>query len=129
MISSTKMENKEDNIIVQKTFDFAIRVINLYKHLCYNAINKEFIISKQLVRSGTSIGANIEEAIGGQSTADFISKLSIAYKEARESRYWLRLLHRTNYLTDTEYNSLVADLDDIIKIIAKIKLTTQKNNS
>lgn len=129
MISSTKMENKEDNIIVQKTFDFAIRVINLYKHLCYNAINKEFIISKQLVRSGTSIGANIEEAIGGQSTADFISKLSIAYKEARESRYWLRLLHRTNYLTDTEYNSLVADLDDIINIIAKIKLTTQKNNS
>ena len=123
------MENKEDNIIVQKTFDFAIRVINLYKHLCYNAINKEFIISKQLVRSGTSIGANIEEAIGGQSTADFISKLSIAYKEARESRYWLRLLHRTNYLTDTEYNSLVADLDDIINIIAKIKLTTQKNNS
>ena len=86
MISSTKMENKEDNIIVQKTFDFAIRVINLYKHLCYNAINKEFIISKQLVRSGTSIGANIDEAIGGQSTADFISKLSIAYKEARESR-------------------------------------------
>jgi four helix bundle protein len=123
------MENKEDNIIVQKTFDFAIRVINLYKHLCYNAINKEFIISKQLVRSGTSIRANIEEAIGGQSTADFISKLSIAYKEARESRYWLRLLHRTNYLTDTEYNSLVADLDDIINIIAKIKLTTQKNNS
>lgn len=123
------MENKEDNIIVQKSFDFAVRSINLYKHLCYNAPNKEFIISKQLVRSGTSIGANIEEAIGGQSTADFISKLSIAYKEARESRYWIKLLHKTNYITDTEYKSLIADLDDIINIIAKIKLTTQKNNS
>ncbi len=123
------MDNKEDNIIVQKTFDFAVRSINLYKHLCYKATNKEFVISKQLVRSGTSIGANIEEAIGGQSTADFISKLSIAYKEARESRYWIKLLYKTEYITDAEYKSLIADLDDIINIIAKIKLTTQKNNN
>ena len=124
------MKDPEDNIIVQKTFDFAIRCINLYKHLCYNAVNKEFVISKQLVRSGTSIGANIEEAIGGgHSTADFVAKLSIAYKEARESRYWIRLLSKTNYINEQEYTSLMTDLDDIINIIAKIKLTTKKNNS
>ena len=123
------MDNKENNIIVQKTFDFAVRSINLYKHLCYKSANKEFIISKQLVRSGTSIGANIEEAIGGQSTADFISKLSIAYKEARESLYWIKLLYKTKYITEAEYKSLTADLDDIINIIAKIKITTQKNNN
>lgn len=123
------MDSKENNIIVQKTFDFAIRSINLYKYLCYKATNKEFIISKQLLRSGTSIGANIEEAIGGQSTADFISKLSIAYKEARESLYWIKLLYKTDYITDAEYKSLTADLDDIIKIIAKIKITTLKNTN
>ena len=123
------MKDPEDNIIVQKTFDFAIRCINLYKHLCYNAVNKEFVISEQLVRSGTSIGANMEEAIGGQSTADFVAKLSIAYKEARESRYWIRLLSKTNYINEQEYTSLMTDLDDIINIIAKIKLTTEKNNS
>lgn len=123
------MDSKENNIIVQKTFDFAVRSINLYKHLCYKAINKEFIISKQLLRSGTSIGANIEEAIGGQSTADFISKLSIAYKEARESLYWIKLLYKTDYITDAEYKILTADLDDIIKIIAKIKITTLKNTN
>jgi four helix bundle protein len=119
----------EDNIIVQKSFDFAVRCVNLYKHLCYRANNKEFVISKQLLRSGTSIGANIEEAVGGQSTADFLSKLSIAYKEARESRYWIKLLHETNYISDKEYDSVMTDLDDIINIIAKIKLTTEKNNS
>ena len=123
------MENPEENIIVQKSFDFAVRSINLYKYLCYSATNKEFIISKQLVRSGTSIGANIEEAIGGQSTADFVSKLSIAYKEARESRYWIKLLYKTDYISEKEYNSLITDLDDIINIIAKIKITTLKNNS
>ena len=123
------MKNSDDNIIAQKSMDFAIRCINLYKHLCYNTTNKEFIISKQLVRSGTSIGANIEEAIGGQSTADFLSKLSISYKEARETRYWLTLLYKTAYIQENEYNSMLADLDDIINIIAKIKLTTQKNNS
>ena len=75
------------------------------------------------------LGANIEEALGGQSTADFVSKLSIAYKEARESSYWLRLLHATNYISDNEYNSLLNDLNDITNIIAKIKITTIKNNS
>lgn len=122
------MKDPEDNIIVQKSFDFAVRCVKLYKHLCYKTINKEFVISKQLLRSGTSIGANIEEAVGGQSTADFLSKLSIAYKEARESKYWIKLLHETGYITEKEYNSLITDLDDIANIIAKIKLTTEKKN-
>ena len=123
------MKAPEDNIVAQKSFDFAVRCVKLYKHLCYNAINKEYVISKQLLRSGTSIGANIEEAVGGQSTADFLAKLGIAYKEARESKYWIKLLHETSYLSDEEYVSLINDLDDIINIIAKIKLTTEKNNS
>ena len=119
----------DDNIIAQKSFAFAVRCVNLYKYLYYNAPSKEFVISKQLLRSGTSIGANIEEALGGQSTADFVSKLSIAYKEARESSYWLRLLHATDYISDKEYDSLQKDLDDILNIIAKIQITTKKNNS
>ena len=122
------MKAPEDNIIVQKSFNFAVRCVNLYKHLCYKTINKEFVISKQLLRSGTSIGANIEEAVGAQSTADFLAKLSIAYKEARESRYWIKLLYETGYITEKEFTSLINDLDDIVNIIAKIKLTTEKNN-
>jgi len=123
------MSKMDDNIIAQKSFAFAVRCVNLYKYLYYNAPSKEFVISKQLLRSGTSIGANIEEALGGQSTADFVSKLSIAYKEARESSYWLRLLHATDYISDKEYDSLQKDLDDILNIIAKIQITTKKNNS
>ena len=123
------MKAPEDNIVAQKSFDFAVRCVKLYKHLRYNASNKEFILSKQLLRSGTSIGANIEEAVGGQSTADFLAKLSIAYKEARESKYWIKLLYKTSYISDKEYDSLISDLEDIINIIAKIKLTTEKNNS
>ncbi len=123
------MKAPEDNIIVQKSFDFAVRCVNLYKHLCYKSNHKEYVISKQLVRSGTSIGANIEEAVGAQSTADFLAKLSIAYKEARESRYWIKLLYHTGYINEAEYNSLINDLEDITNIIAKIKLTTEKNNA
>lgn len=78
------MKDPKDNIVVQKSFNFAVRCVNLYKYLCYKTILKEFVISKQLLRSGTSIGANIEEAMGAQSTADFLSKLSVSYKEARE---------------------------------------------
>ncbi|MDX1903732.1 MAG: four helix bundle protein [Thermonemataceae bacterium] len=81
---------KEDNIILQKTFAFAVRIVKLYKLLCED--KREFILSKQLLRSGTSIGANTEEAVGGLSKADFIARLGIAYKEARESVYWIKLL-------------------------------------
>ncbi len=122
------MKSAEENIIQEKTFDFAIRIVKLYKYLTTTATNKEYTLSKQLLRSGTSIGANTEEAIGATSTADFINKLSIAYKEARESRYWIRLLEKTDYLSPKEADSLLTDLDDICNILAKIQITTKSKS-
>ena len=87
---------KKDNIIQEKSYAFAIKIVSLYKSLIHE--KKEFILSKQLLKSGTSIGANVEEAIEGQSRKDFYVKLTIAYKEARETHYWLRLLRDTGYL-------------------------------
>lgn len=98
----------KDNIITDKSYAFAIRIVKLYKYLCEE--KKEFILSKQLLRSGTSIGANIEEAIGGQSEKDFYSKLTIAYKETRETHYWIRLLTDTEYLTKEQSYSILNDL-------------------
>lgn len=118
---------KTDNIVQQKSFAFAIRIVNLYKYLI--AEKKEFVLSKQLLRSGTSVGANIEESIGGQSDKDFLSKISIAYKEARESMYWLKLLQATNYLSQEQANSLLADAEEICKIIGKIQITLKARNS
>ncbi len=89
----------KDNILLDKSFAFAIRVVKACKYLSEE--KKEFVISKQFLRSGTSIGANCEEAVGGQSKADFVSKISIAYKEARETKYWIRLLYATNYFEET----------------------------
>jgi four helix bundle protein len=86
---------------------------------------KEFVLSKQVLRSGTSIGANVEEAIGGQSRRDFLSKCSIAYKEARETRYWLRLLRDTDYLTPQQAESLLTDVDEILRILTSIIKTTK----
>ncbi len=101
-----------------KSFDFAVRIVNLYKHLSQE--KKEFVLSKQLLRSGTSIGANVEEAIGGISKADFRAKLSIAYKEARETVYWLRLLHTTEYLNDKEFESVFYDADELCRLLFTI---------
>ncbi len=120
-----RTENLMKSIIEIKTFDFAVRTVNLYKHLTTE--KKEIILSKQLLRSGTSIGANVSEAERGQSKADFNSKLNIALKEANETYYWLRLLHQTNYLSDKEFNSLEADINEIIAILVSIcKKTNQK---
>lgn len=110
---------KKDNIIQIKSYDFAVRIVKLYKHLSQE--KKEFVLSKQLLRSGTSIGANVEEAIGGQSRKDFYAKLTISYKEARESHYWIRLLKDTEYLTSKEADSLLFDIDEILKIIGSIQ--------
>lgn len=110
---------KKDNIIQIKSYDFAVRIVKLYKHLSQE--KKEFVLSKQLLRSGTSIGANVEEAIGGQSRKDFYAKLTISYKEARESHYWIRLLNDTEYLTSKEADSLLFDIDEILKIIGSIQ--------
>lgn len=117
---------KRDNILVNKSFSFAVRIVNLYKYLCSN--KKEFVLSKQLLRSGTSIGANISESQDAQSTNDFISKLSIALKEARESKYWIELLKETEYLTKKESDSLVNDLIELIKLLVTIIKTTKDNN-
>jgi len=111
----------KDNIIQTKTFEFAVRIINLYKFL--STEKKEFVVSKQVLRSGTSIGANVEEAIGGQSKNDFSTKLTIAYKEARETKYWLRLLHATEYIENQMFESLMNDMEEILRIIGSIQKT------
>jgi len=118
---------KKDNIIQIKSYDFAVRIVKLYKHLSQE--KKEFVLSKQLLRSGTSIGANIEEAIGGQSRKDFYAKLTISYKEARESHYWIRLLKDTDFLTEKESESLLIDIEEILKIIGSIQKTVRNTNS
>jgi four helix bundle protein len=114
------MEKK--NVIQEKSFDFAVKVIGLYKELI---AEKEYVISKQLLRSGTSIGANVEEAIAGYSKKDFASKMSIALKEARETSYWLRLLEKTE-LTKTEVINQMKDADEIVKILSAIVKTAQQ---
>ena len=112
------------NIVEQKSFSFAIRIVNVYKHLC--AEKKEFVLSKQVLRSGTSIGANIAEAQQAQSRADFLSKLNIALKEATETKYWLRLLAETEYLSKQESESLLKDCIEIEKILSSIVKAMKK---
>jgi len=115
---------KADNIVLTKSYAFAIRTVKLYQHL--SAQKKEFVLSKQILRSGTSVGANVEEAIGAQSKADFINKLAIAYKEARETSYWLRLLKDTQYITTTEFQSIHHDSEELCRIIGSIQKTSKK---
>ena len=116
---------KKDNIIVDKSKAFAIRIIKLYQYLC--AEKKEFVLSKQLLRSGTSIGANVKEAIRGQSKADFISKLNISLKEASETEYWLELLQEAKYITNDEFESMKDDCIELIKLLTSIINSSKKN--
>ncbi len=118
---------KQNNIIQEKSFAFAIRIVNLYKLIVSE--KKEFVLSKQLLRCGTSIGANIEEAIGGYSDKDFAHKLSISYKETRETIYWLKLLYQTEYITKDEFESMFLAADEICKILGKIQITLKTRNS
>ncbi|MCL2245557.1 MAG: four helix bundle protein [Lentimicrobiaceae bacterium] len=118
---------KRDNIIQEKSFAFAVRIVKLYKFLCEE--KKEFVLSKQILRSGTSIGANIEESIGGQSERDFLMKVTIAYKEARETVYWLKLLLATDYLNQEQADTLIKDSEEICKILGKIQITMKNSNS
>lgn len=108
----------EHIVVFEKSLDFSVRIVNVYKYL--TAQKNEYILSKQLVRSGTSIGANIAEAQRGQSTADFAAKMSIALKEASETEYWLCLLYRTGYLSDTQHKSLQRDLVELLKMLTTI---------
>ena len=114
-----------ENVLKEKSFVFAVRTVKLYKYLI--AEQKEFVLSKQILRSGTSIGANIEEANAGQSKKDFIAKLSISLKEARETHYWLRLMYECDYLNLQMYESLLHDCDEIISLLTVI-LKTSRNN-
>lgn len=112
---------KKDNVIQRKSYEFAIKIV----HLCKNLMDgeKEFVLSKQLLRSGTSIGANVEEAVGAQSRKDFNAKLSIAYKEARETSYWIRIMQDTGYVKKNEAELLLSECEEIRKILAKIQIT------
>lgn len=114
----------KDIIITEKSFKFAKRIYFLYKFLTES--KKEFILSKQILRSGTSIGANVEEAISGQSTKDFLSKISISYKEARETMYWLRLLHEIDVLDKKQFISLKTDCEELLKILGSIQKTIKQ---
>lgn len=104
---------KNDNVIQIKIYAFAVRITKVYQFLSNE--KKEFVLIKQLLRCGTSIGANIEEAIGGQSEKDFFAKLTISFKEARETHYWIRLLKDTNYLTKEQSESLLTDITELLK--------------
>ena len=114
----------KDNVIQKKSYEFSLQIIILYRKLC-NA--NEFVLSKQVLRSGTSIGANIEEALAGQSKADFVSKMSIASKEARETNYWLRLLRDSGIVDKAEIGPLLAESESIINILTSIIKTSHLN--
>lgn len=117
---------KDDNPIQVKSYAFAVRVVRLYQYL--SAEKKEYTLSRQLLRSGTSIGANVEEAIGGQSRADFFSKLAIAYKEARETAYWLRLLKDTDYLSEAEFESIYPEALELCRLLGSVQKTAKQTN-
>ena len=119
---------KVTNIIQNKSFQFAVRIVRLHQRLIIE--KKEWVLSHQILKSWTSIGANVEESIGGQSERDFFAKLSISYKEARETHFWIRLLFETNYIDQLEAESLLADCDEIIRILsASLRTLKKKFNS
>ena len=117
---------KGENLVKDKSFAFAIRVVRLYKILCEE--RKEYVLSKQVLRSGTAIGALVRESEHAQSTADFINKLSIALKEANETEYWLMLLHEADYLTEVEYDSIIKDCKELLRLLISIIKKTKENN-
>jgi len=118
---------KNDNVIQIKSFAFAVKIVKVCQVLVEE--KREFVLSKQLLRAGTSIGANVEESIGGQSDKDFFAKLMISYKEARETHYWIRLLTATDYLTKDEGGSLLQDVEELLRIIGSIQKTLRSKNS
>lgn len=114
----------ENNIIAEKSFLFAIRIVNLQKYLVNQ--KREYVLSKQILRCGTSIGANVSEGIRGQSRADFAAKMAIALKEASETSYWLKLLCATDYITQEQCDSLLADLSELLALLTSICKTATK---
>ena len=116
---------QRDNVVLTKSEDFAVCIINLYKYLTNE--KKEFVLSKQILKSGTSIGANVSEAICGVSKKDFLSKMHIAFKECNETLYWLRLLFRTDFLNEAEFDSLQSDCKEIVFILSSITKSTSES--
>ena len=119
------MKQDAENPVVVKSFNFALRCVKLYKYL--STTRKEYVLSKQLLRSGTSVGANVKEAIRGQSKADFHAKMCIALKEISESEYWLELLYQSEYITASEFTSLHSDCKELLKMLTSITKTTRNN--
>jgi four helix bundle protein len=117
------MNEGKDNIIIQKSYTFALQIIQLYKSLIEK---KDFVLSKQILRSGTSIGANIHEAVASESKKDFIHKLGMSVKEARETSYWLNLLKDSEYISNEEFDKLNNSCEEIIRILNSIILTTRE---
>ena len=115
----------KENVVLDKSFDFAVRIVNLNKHIVSK--RKEYVLSKQVLRSGTAIGALIREAQHVESNADFIHKLSIALKEANETDYWLLLLNKTDYLNKEQYLSLKNDIEELIKLLISIIKSSKIN--
>ena len=113
-----------DNIVVVKSKTFAIRIVRLYQYLCNS--RKEFTLSRQLLRCGTSIGANIKEAIRGQSKADFTAKMNIALKEASEAEYWIEILYETGYINNRQFKSIYTDCQELLKLLFSIVKSSKK---
>ena len=121
------MKTKDDNVIVAKSYAFAVRCVKLYKYLSEE--KQDYTIGKQLLRSGTSIGANVKEAIRGYSKADFTSKMSISLKEASETEYWVEILRDTGYITEQQADSMLNDCTELIKMLMTIIKTSQGKNN
>lgn len=115
----------QNSITLKKSKDFAIRIVRLYQYL--SSEKHEYVLSKQLLRSGTSVGANLSEAIYGISFKDFVSKVYISLKECAETKYWLELLYKTDYLSEAEYNSIDTDCTELIKLLTASAKTSSKN--
>jgi four helix bundle protein len=114
-----------DSITLAKSKDFAIRIVRLYQYLCEE--KREYVLSKQLLRSGTSIGANLSESIYGISYKDFLSKVYISLKECAETKYWIELLYKTDYLTEAQFNSIDEDCTELIKLLTATSKTAAAN--
>ena len=120
-----RIDIMDKNTSLHKSFEFTVRIVNLYKYLTRE--HKEYVISKQLLRCGTSIGANVSEAQKGQSKADFTAKMCIALKEANETEYWLKLLYRTEYISKSQFTSLDQDVQELISLLTAICRTASQN--
>jgi four helix bundle protein len=117
----------KENPVLEKSFQFSIKIVDIYKKLCSES--KEYVMSRQLLRCGTSIGANIHEAVHGQSEKDFLAKMYISFKETNETDYWLKLLYKTNYLSEEDHASLLKDCMELKRILSSITLTMKNKLS